>query len=141
VLLAALALSAFVASGCGTEDKLGKSELVEQANAICKPHNEKIETASGELVAGGRPAGKKKRREVVRDTIAPELRAQITELRGLRPADDLAGDYTKWLDDADVALGEISTDPSSLTNPATFETVNREAADLGVSRDCYLGPG
>jgi len=141
VLLAALALSAFAATGCGTEEKLGKSELVEQANGICEPHNEKIEAASGELPAAGQPAAKKKRRELVRGTIAPELRAQITELRGLRPADDLAGDYTKWLDEADVALGEISTDPSSLTNPATFETVNREAADLGVSRDCYLGPG
>ncbi len=141
VLLAAMALSAFAAGGCATDEKLEKSDLVEQANAICKPHTEKIRAASGELLAGGRLPSKKEVGQLARSTVEPEVRAQITGLRGLKPADDLADDYRKWLDDSDMVLGEMVEDPSIIMSADNFETVNREAADLGMSRDCYIGPG
>jgi hypothetical protein len=35
----------------------------------------------------------------------------------------------------------MTKDQSLITSAANFEAVNREAAGLGMSRDCYIGPG
>ncbi len=140
ILLAAVSLSAFVGTGCYGAGRLSKSELVDEANAICKPHTKKIRAAADKLPAGGQSPSPRSSR-LSRGTIEPQLRAQITGLRGLRAPDDLAKEYTKWLDDADRALGRMTKEPSIITSASNFEAVNREAAALGVSRDCYIGPG
>jgi hypothetical protein len=140
ILLAAASLSALVGTGCYGTGSLSKSELVDEANAICKPHTKKIRAAADKLPAGGQSRNPRSSK-LARGTIEPQLRAQITELRGLKPPDDLAKEYTKWLDDSDRALGRMTKDQSLITSAANFEAVNREAARLGMSRDCYIGPG
>lgn len=143
LLLAAAALSAFAAAGCGGggDDGLSKGELVKKANAICKRHTNTITVASSKLLAGGQLPSTRKLGKLALGTIVPETSAQVKELRALDASDDVAGDYKEWLDDSDSAVGRIMKDPSILPNPASFKRVNGQAADLGLSSDCRIGPG
>jgi hypothetical protein len=142
MLLATASLSAFLVTGCGSDDDdgLSKSELVKQANAICKPHAEKIRAASGKLLAGGKLPDQATFGKLAREVITPQVLAQTKELRALKPSDDLSDDYKKYLDDADAVAAKMEKDPSVITSSANFKAVNGEAADLGLSRDCYIGP-
>jgi len=142
VLLAVVSLTASAATGCGGggDNGLSKSELVNKANAICKPHTEKIRAASGKLLAGGQLPSPQRFGKLARGTIVPEVSAQVKQLRDLKPSDDLADDYKKWLDESEAVVGKMRKDPSIITSPTNFKAVNREAAGLGVSRDCNIGP-
>jgi len=141
VMLTIAALGGFGAAGCGGDDGLSKSELVDKANPICKQHTSKIRAASGKLLAGGQLPKPEQFGKLAQGTIVPEVEGQVKELRELDPSDDLKDDYGAWLDDSEAAVGKMMKDPSTITNPANFEKVNKEADALGVSRDCHIGPG
>lgn len=141
---AAAATIAFAVAGCGGDDDkssgLSKQELVKKANPICKRHHDKISAASAKLLAGGQLPKPREFAAFARGTIAPQTTAQVRELRALKPSDDVADAYNKWLADSDATVARIKQTPAMVTRPANFRTVNGEADKLGLSKQCHIGP-
>lgn len=146
MLLGATLSVAALLSACGSSDDesgdagLSESDLLTQANAICKTHTDKISAATNELIAGGEVPTPETLGKLAQETIIPEESAQVQELRALQPPSDLAESYGSWLDDSDALLAELEQDPSALTDPQTFASVNQQADELGLSSDCQAGP-
>ncbi|MBA2763443.1 MAG: hypothetical protein H0U42_01995 [Thermoleophilaceae bacterium] len=140
-VLAALSVGALIVTGCGgDDDALSEDELVEQGNAICAEHTAPIEAAAGELLAGGQLPSEKDFGKLANETIIPEYGAQIEELRALEPPEDLSDSYAQWLDDSQSLLEQIKKDPSLITDPSNFSSVNQQADELGLASDCHAGP-
>lgn len=142
----AVSAVAIALSGCGSSnDKsdggLSKKDFVAQANAVCKRHNEKISAAASKVLAGGKLPSPQKFGMLVMGTIVPEQKAQVGELRAIKPPSELAGAYDKWLADAQATGGRIAKNPPLIQNPASFAKVNGEADRLGLSPKCHIGPG
>ncbi len=86
---------ALAVAGCGgDEDKgssgLSKQELVKRADPICKRHFEKITAGQRKLLAGGQVPNPRAFGKFALGTIVPETKAQTSELRALKPSDDVA---------------------------------------------------
>ncbi|MBA3748180.1 MAG: hypothetical protein H0W96_11925 [Solirubrobacterales bacterium] len=148
--LAAIAVAgALAAGGCGDDDKkatatddgLDKAQLVTSANAICKPHSEKVAAEAQKMLAGGKLPTPSQFGRLAMGTIIPEYKAQIAELRALKPADEVAAQYDAWLATSDATLARIQESPALLRNAATFKTVNGQADALGLAEECHVGPG
>lgn len=143
--LTATALTAFVlvaATGCGSSDDSGlsKADLVKQADPICKRHAKTITAAANKVIAGGKLPKPREFGALANKVIIPQIDAQVKELRALDPADDVSGDYKKWLDDTEALLGKLKQNPMLITNPANFAKVNQQADALGLARECHAGP-
>ena len=146
--VAACLAGAIAVAGCGDDKQtttassgLDKAKLVAQANAICKPHYEKITTAAQKVLAGGNLPSPRKFGELARGTIIPEYTAQLMQLHALKPADDVAAQYDNWLATSDATLAKIQKSPPLITNADNFKTVNGQADALGLSQQCHVGPG
>ncbi len=140
-LLVAVSLS-FGAAGCGGgggSGGLSKADLVKKADAICKRHFETIAAASSKLLAGGNLPKPAAFGQLAKQTIAPQVTAQVKELRALKPSDGQAA-YKKWLDQSDAAAAKVAKDPRVVQDPASFKAVNGQADALGLSKDCHIGP-
>lgn len=144
---AALAVASLVGAsaviGCGGgggDDTLSKDALVKDTNAVCKRHTQRIRAASGKLLAGGKLPEPKQFGRLARETIVPQVSGQVSELRKLKPPEDLSDDYERWLDESKAARDRMAEDPAAITNPANFRKVNQQADELGLSSDCHIGP-
>ncbi len=141
-LMTVTAAIAALAVGCGGDDGgPSEKEFRSQANAVCKEHTETIEKAAGMLLAGGKLPGPREFGRLAQGTIIPEVRMAARELRAIEAPEDRADDYKAYLADLDSTLRRVQADPSLITNPASFRDLNRQAADLGLSQDCNVGPG
>lgn len=135
----AFAVGAVVAAGCGDEGP-SEEEFRQSANEICKRHTAPIREAAGKLLAGGELPDPREFQRLAQGTIIPEYSAQVGELRQLEPPEDLSEEYQQFLEASAGARERITEDPSAITNPSNFEEVNRQAQELGLSRDCLVGP-
>ncbi len=137
-------VAVLVVSGCGSgggkDNGLGKAELTKQATAICKAHNEKIARAASQVLAGGKLPDPRKFAKLALGTIIPETRAEIAELRRLKPPADLAAKYDKWLADLSTVVDRAKRDPRIITSARNFASVNAEGRSLGLAA-CKAGPG
>lgn len=143
-VLAGAAIALAVA-GCGADDEeqssgLSREQLIAQAAAICKRHSEVITAASTKVLAGGKLPDPRAFGRFAQQTIVPETTAQTRELRALQPADDVAAEYRAWLDASDATVAKIKQDPATVTDAANFKAVNAQADNLGVSKQCHIGP-
>lgn len=139
-LMIAALFTAAGAAGCGSESGLSKGELVKQANAVCKRHNDTVTAAASKVLAGGKLPTREKFGRLALGTIVPEYGAQIKELRKLKAGDPVKKSYGRWLDDSDAVRARIQKDPSLIMNAGSFTTVNQQADQLGLSRTCHVGP-
>ena len=137
----ALVVGAAVAAGCGGDEGPSREEFVQQANEICERHTVPIREAAGRLLAGGELPDPREFMDLARGTIIPEYSAQVSGLQELEAPDELSEEYQRYLEMSASTREEIMQDPSVITNPASFEEVNRQAEQLGLSRDCRVGPG
>jgi len=140
---------ALALGGCGDDKKtssdsastgLSRAELVKQANAICKPHFEKISAGASKVLAGGKLPNPRAFGKLAQQTIVPQYTAQIAELRALKPGDDTTADYRAWLAESDATLAKVKAMPPLITDAANFKTVNAKADKLGLSMQCHVGP-
>ncbi|KRB78924.1 hypothetical protein ASE01_23610 [Nocardioides sp. Root190] len=136
-LLLAAAVVVSMLSGC-SDDKaapeepeadgssaLAKAEFIEQADAICRATNERIQEAGEALGDSPEPADAFQHLEEV---VLPELSAQAKALRELTPPDGDVATIEEMLDALDAALdaaGEGSGDDDPLV------TANQIALDYG----------
>ncbi len=137
----ALAVGAAVAAGCGGEEGPSREEFIQSANAVCERHTVPIRQAAGRLLAGGELPDPREFMDLARGTIIPQYSAQVDELEQLEAPDELSEEYQRYLEMSASTREQIMRDPSVITNPASFEEVNRQAEQLGLSRDCRVGPG
>lgn len=136
----ALVVGAAVAAGCGGDAGPSREEFTQSANAICERHTAPIREAAGRLLAGGQLPDPREFMQLARRTIIPQYSAQVRELRGLRPPEELSQDYQQFLEASSSARQQLMQNPAAITSPASFQEVNRQAQQLGLSRDCLLGP-
>ncbi len=141
-LLVAVSLSV-AAAGCGGgsgSGGLSKADLVKKTDAICKRHFETIAAASSKVLAGGNLPKPAAFGRLTQQTIVPQVKAQVKDLRALKPSDGQAAAYKKWLDQSDAAAAKAAKDPRVVQDPTTFKAVNGQADALGLSKDCHIGP-
>ena len=136
----ALAVGAAVAAGCGGDGGPSREEFTQSANAICERHTAPIRQAAGRLLAGGQLPDPREFMQLARGTIIPQYSAQVRELQGLQPPEGLSQDFQRFLEASASARQQLMRNPAAITNPASFREVNRQAQQLGLSRDCLLGP-
>ncbi|CAA9480437.1 MAG: hypothetical protein AVDCRST_MAG67-836 [uncultured Solirubrobacteraceae bacterium] len=129
------------AGGCGGDDGPSSGEFVSQANTVCKRHYQKISAAAGKLLAGGKLPSPREFGMLAQGTIIPEYTAQIRELREVEPAEDKANAYRAWLDASEKLRSSLQANPALIQNPRQLAAVNRQADELGLSRECHVGPG
>jgi hypothetical protein len=145
VIVAALAVAGLVA--CGDDDDstestttaLSDTELISQAEAICKEHNDAIAAGFDEEGVTGNPDDVQVR-ALVKDYILPQYTAWIGRQEALEPPEDVAADWDTWIADSTAARDAIKDDPNVAFDASQFETVNGEAEALGLGEDCVAGP-
>jgi hypothetical protein len=103
-LLLAVAAVSLVAGGCGSKDnRLSKSEFVEQANAICAKYEQRVQKRMA-----GIPAGDETQLASSIEKVLPVIREGNDELRSLKPPDGLQGHYDRWMKIADAEVAAAS---------------------------------
>jgi hypothetical protein len=103
-LLLAVAAVSLVAGGCGSKDnRLSKSEFVEQANAICAKYEQRVQKRMA-----GIPAGNEAQLASSIEKVLPVIREGNDELRSLKPPDGLQGHYDRWMKIADAEVAAAS---------------------------------
>ncbi len=149
-----LAVAATLAIGglaaCGDDDEsdsatasdepaLSETDLVSQAEAICKEHNDAVTAGFEEEGIGANP-DEVQVRTAVKDYVLPQYSAWIGRQDQLVPPEDLAADWDLWITDSTAARDAIKDDPNVAFDASQFATVNGEVDTLGLSEACYAGP-
>ena len=151
------ALGALAVAGCGDDDDtssttgasgasgvsgtaLTEDEWIQQADEICAAGDKEINQAGNELFGGQQPS-QAQIEQFANDVLVPNIQAQLDAIAALTPPEEIAGDVTQLLDDANAALDEIRDDPSLVAASASddpFAEANKEAKALGLT-DCGGG--
>jgi hypothetical protein len=118
---------------------LSETDLVTQAEAICKEHNAAITAGCEEEGVGANP-DEVQVRTIVKDYVLPHYSAWIGQQDALVPPEDLTSDWDTWITDSTAARDAIKDDPNVAFDASQFETVNGEAETLGLGKDCVAGP-
>jgi hypothetical protein len=117
--LLTLALALALVAGCGGGDDSGGSgdqtlsrdEFVSQANEICRQGEEKINAKAQEIQGKLQQAnGVKEQQQAVADVLedtAKEYEPYLARLGSLKPPEELAGDWKKFLDGVNEAFDLI----------------------------------
>jgi hypothetical protein len=135
-------------SACGDDDEssasssssaLTSEELVTQAQAVCKEHNDAIDAAAGELPA--QPSDVEIR-AFVKDYVLPQYTAWIGTLDTFEPPEDLASAWDTYITDSYATRDAIKDDPDLAFDPDAqeFANVNAQADELGLGEECHAGP-
>jgi hypothetical protein len=144
--LACALAAGLLAAGLGACDDessdsaaLGAQELVSQARAVCREHNDAIDAAAAGLPRQPSPA---EIRRFVERSVVPEYTAWIEALDELEPPADLAIAWDAWIADSYATRDAIAKDPGLALDPDAqeFANVNGQAEALGLGRVCYAGP-
>lgn len=144
LLIAALACCCVSLTACGDdepttsdpkasetpEQTLTKAELIEQGDAICEASNEKIDAADDRFIDPENPT-EAEFRAAINDTLVPEVKGQITDLRALKaPAEDV-DTITAMLDALETELAKVEADPLYLLEDGAFTEANELAQEYG----------
>jgi hypothetical protein len=148
MLLGLLAIAAaLAASGCGGDDDEdttaaggeapSKQEFISEADAICRQGDKEIEQAAGREFGKGQEPSQQEQQQFVTDTVVPNIKNQIDEIRALTPPQGDEGRITAILDAAESGLDKIERNPSVLNeggggaNP--FAQANKLAGEYGLT--------
>lgn len=138
---AAAVAFALAASACGGNGEVSTEGFIAEANNICEERRGTIEEAASQVLAGGDLPDPEELGRLAQETIVPELRAQFEELSALEPPEDVADEFEAFVSEGEQVVEQISNDPSVITDPANFESVNQQAEQVGLSDACRVGPG
>ncbi len=134
------ATAALAAAGCGGDEGPTREEFVSEANTICERHTANIERAASKVLGGGQLPSPEQFGRLARGTIIPEVRQMFDELRGVEPPEELEERYDQLLQSGEQTVQRMEQDPSTITNLANFQELNRQVDELGLSRACRVGP-
>jgi hypothetical protein len=132
-----VAALAVVAGGCGDdEEQLSSEEFLEQGNAICASVNDELDAVFEAL--GDSEPSTDELVSLFADTVVPNIRAEIDDLRELNPPDELQEEASQLFDDADAAIDEIEQmiedDPEAFveSDEDPFADINERATEMGL---------
>lgn len=132
---AALAVAvALVACGGDASRRLTKEEFIARADAICERYNPHVNDVVRRLPPGDQPAGAR----MMHDEFVPLMRAQVRELRALRPPAEDRREIDALFDGVDAATDELERraagDAASVFAPDfdPYEPANRAARAYGL---------
>ena len=97
-LVLLLVLSACGSSGKKSAPPLTKAQFTQQADAICKRHNDELNAAGKQQTST---------KDAIFKAILPSLRAEASEVRALRPPAADRATITKMLDNLESGLDEF----------------------------------
>lgn len=136
-----LCVLAAVIGGCGSSSNgPTKASLVKRADAICTRHVDVITAGVSKLTAGGKLPNPASFGKFAFGTIIPQTSEQIDGLAKLKPPSSLAARYRTWIANLRATLARMKADPVIIQRSTTFTSVNQQANELGLSKNCYLGP-
>ncbi len=116
---------AIALGGCGgTYQGLSKAEFVKQGNAICRATQVKLD-AAGSTGSATSLAGLKK---LYRDVFAAILRAEITQLRALRPPKADRQKVSEMLDEFSTGVEQLVASVSAAKSVAELATLSEPPA-------------
>jgi len=144
--IAAVALS-FGLAACGssddsgdssTEDTLTKTELISQADAICKKASDELDQAFTAASADGTVQGPELVKFVT-DTVLPSYEKQAADLRELQPSPSEEDAWNNLLTELNDAIASTRQDPqAALSGDNPFEDAKASAKELGL-KECGTG--
>lgn len=115
VLAALIIAVALLASSCGGEERLSRSEYIAQGDAICTRTNEKFEQVFQDIPG---PQAKPEQIQTFLTRVVPIVEEIITGFEGLSPPEDLQDEQDEAVAElrkARDAIREASEDPNKAT--------------------------
>ena len=139
LLVAVSACALLALAGCGDDggsesEELSRSEFIEQADAICKESNERIEAAEDDFADPESPT-QEEIETAVDDILIPELRSQLEDLRDLEPPAEDADEVDAINDALASAIEALEEDWKSALQNDVLAEPSELAADYGLE-DC-----
>ena len=108
------------------------AEFIDEADAICAEGDDAIDAEAEETFQDGQPS-EKDQLAFVEDTVVPNVRQQLKDLKALDPPAEGADDFQALLDNANDALDQIESDPQAfIGGEDPFVEVNKQAQELGL---------
>jgi predicted small secreted protein len=142
-LLALLVAASFGVAACGDDDEtttgaaepaLSGAEYLAQASEICRTRIRELNRATrAAFGGGGGPPSDAEIQEFGTEAVIPGIQGLIDESRALRPPEDRADEFERFLDDAQAALDQVKADPSLLAQEQDpFKSIEKQARELGL---------
>jgi hypothetical protein len=134
---------ALVAVGCGDDaERLSTEEFSDQGNAICSKGSDEVDAAFETAFADATTEPSSEEiAAVIEETMLPNIRGQIDDLRDLKPPKDLADKVEETLDAADAALDDLEKELNDdaeaylASGEDPFADVNKQLKAVGLA-DC-----
>jgi hypothetical protein len=122
-----------LAAACGGDgsSRLSKSDFRSKADAICRKYEGQIAKATANVGGGANQIA-----ETI-DKALPLIRKGQGELRDLKPPEDLAGTYNRWLDQGDdqVSQAEKLRDAARANDAKAFRSALAQLQQIEKSQD------
>jgi hypothetical protein len=125
-----LALVATVAAGTlliacgGDDDELTKAQFIQQADAICKKGNQRIDAAAEQVFSGNREPTKAELEQFASETLIPDIQRQVDDVRALDEPSDDEDQVNAFLDSAQAELDKGKEDPLYMASDESFQRTN-----------------
>jgi hypothetical protein len=132
-----LALIATVAAGTlltacgGDDDELTKAQFIQQADAICKKGNQRIDAAAEQVFSSGKEPSKAQLEQFASETLIPDIQRQVDDVRALDEPSDDEDQVNAFLDSAQAELDKGKQDPLYMTTDESFQKTNQLGQQYG----------
>jgi len=128
-----LGLAACGSSDDSSEETLSNSELIAQADAICKQGSDQLDKEYSAAANGGQLQGEALT-AFVTDTVLPQYEDQAEQLGALEPNEDDADAYNDIVTKFSDAIDEAKADPEAALGPDNpFAEATQAAKDFGLT--------
>jgi hypothetical protein len=130
-LTGGLAFAAFLAVGVvvvgcgGDDDTLTKAQFINQADAICKQGNKRIDAAAKEIFTTKQEPSKAQLTQFATDTLIPDIQGQVDDVRALNEPSEDEDQVNTFLDSAQAELDKGKEDPLYMTSSKSFSETNK----------------
>jgi hypothetical protein len=139
LLLMAVLSAGIVAVGCGGgDDNLTKAQFIDQADAICKKGNQRINAGAKEVFTSKQEPSKAGRKTFATETLIPDIQGQVDDVRALNEPSADEDQVNAFLDSAQAELDKGKNDPLYMTSDKSFSGTNKLGKQYGF-KVCAAG--
>jgi hypothetical protein len=139
LLLMAVLSAGIVAVGCGGgDDNLTKAQFIDQADAICKKGNQRINAGAKEVFTSKQEPSKAELKTFATETLIPDIQGQVDDVRALNEPSADEDQVNAFLDSAQAELDKGKNDPLYMTSDKSFSGTNKLGKQYGF-KVCAAG--
>jgi hypothetical protein len=122
-----------VGAGCGggDDDTLTKAQFIQQADAICKKGNKRIDAAAKQIFTTKQEPSKAQLTTFATDTLIPDVQGQVDDVRALNEPSEDEDEVNAFLDSAQSELDKGKEDPLYMTSDKSFSETNKLGKQYG----------